>query len=86
MNAAPERKRELARQRQTARRARRAKGSAVLQIELPWIALTEALIDAGRLGGDMADDRDGAATAVEELLRDWIAVVTRDAVDPIDSV
>jgi hypothetical protein len=79
-------KRQLAAERSRRRRRRARAGLALLEVEVNFIAVTEALIETGRLDSLLADDREAAAAAVEDLLRDWTSAVTRDGGDSFDDL
>ncbi|MEJ8573465.1 hypothetical protein [Microbaculum marinum] len=64
-------------ERQRRYRELRKAGFCVLPVKIDEFALTEALIEAGRLGAWDEDDRVAIAEAIEQLLADWI--VERDA-------
>jgi hypothetical protein len=66
-------------ERQRRRRTRRAAGRVVEPIEFDLWAVSDALGEAGRLPCWDGEDRKAIRRAIEVLLEDLCAYVTRDA-------
>ena len=60
-------------QRQERRRQRAARGLVVLPVELPFIELSERLVDEGLIGAWDATDREVVKDALSKIIRHWIS-------------
>jgi hypothetical protein len=70
-----------ARRRRT--RERERLGLKSIRIDVAFVDLSEALVDANRLHAWDATDRKAVGEAIRDLLTAWLGKVTRDGVDPL---